>query len=372
MGKIIVAGHVCLDVTPVFAVDRPLPLNEVIVPGKLLQMRDVIISGGGVVANTGLALKVLGAETRFMGKIGRDEFGRILSGIFARFGAQNDLTVCDNSSTSFSVVVAPPGTDRVFLHNPGGNHTFCLEDIDLDAVRGAAVFHFGYPPLMRSMYENGGRELLRIFGAVKAAGTPTSLDMAYVDPDSDAAKADWADIVRRVLPLTDIFAPSFEEICSMVDPETYHRLLGKSHGEDISRHLSLSRDLLPLAAKLLTMGAKIILLKCGEAGILLKTAGRGVLSQAGPLFDGWEDLEIFKPSYKPSRLLSACGAGDASIAGFLKGFTDGLPPHRCLACAAAAGACRVEAYDVFSGLPSFERLIERIDNGWEEQNIIKE
>lgn len=372
MGKIIIAGHVCLDVTPVFAADRPLPLSEVIVPGKLLQMKDVIISGGGVVANTGLALKVLGADTRFMGKIGRDEFGRILSGIFARYGAQNDLTVCGDCSTSFSVVVAPPGTDRVFLHNPGGNHTFCLEDIDLDAVRGAAVFHFGYPPLMRSMFENGGRELLRIFSAVKTAGTPTSLDMAYVDPDSDAAKADWADIVKKVLPLTDIFAPSFEEICSMIDREAYQRLLNQSRGEDISRHLSLSRDLLPLAEKLLAMGAKVVLIKCGEAGMLLKTAGRQTLSQAGPLFEGWENLEIFRKSYKPVRLLSACGAGDASIAGFLKAFADGLTPQRCLSCAAAAGACRVEAYDVFSGLVPFDKLIERIDSGWEELNIIKE
>jgi len=196
--------------------------------------------------------------------------------------------------------------------------------------------------------------------------------MAYVDPNSDAAKADWADIVRQVLPLTDIFAPSFEEICSMVDPEAYQGLLHQSRGEDISRHLSLSRDLLPLADKLLAMGAKIVLLKCGEAGMLLKTAGRQVLSLAGPLFDGWENQETFQKSYKPARLLSACGAGDASIAGFLKGFVDGLPPRRCLSCAAAAGACRIEAYDVFSGLMPFEQLLERIDSGWEELNVIKE
>ena len=61
-GKIIVAGHICLDITPVFASGKTQPLASVLTPGKLVQMKDVNISTGGAVANTGLALKVLGAD----------------------------------------------------------------------------------------------------------------------------------------------------------------------------------------------------------------------------------------------------------------------------------------------------------------------
>ena len=51
-GKIVVAGHICLDITPVFSSDKVQPLSKVLIPGKLVQMKDVSISTGGAVANT--------------------------------------------------------------------------------------------------------------------------------------------------------------------------------------------------------------------------------------------------------------------------------------------------------------------------------
>lgn len=40
-GKIVVAGHICLDITPVFSSDKVQPLSKVLIPGKLVQMKDV-------------------------------------------------------------------------------------------------------------------------------------------------------------------------------------------------------------------------------------------------------------------------------------------------------------------------------------------
>ena len=87
-GKILVAGHICLDITPVFSARTPAPLGEVLVPGKLVQMRDVNISTGGAVANTGLALKILGADVVLMGKIGKDAFGEIVLERLRQYGAR--------------------------------------------------------------------------------------------------------------------------------------------------------------------------------------------------------------------------------------------------------------------------------------------
>ena len=131
MAKIIVAGHVCLDITPVFSAEKVLPLQKIMVPGKLTQMKDITLSTGGVVANTGLALKFLGADVELMGKIGKDELGQIVYSRFQKYNAEKGLIVSKDSSTSYTIAIAPPGTDRIFLHNPGANDTFSLEDLDM-------------------------------------------------------------------------------------------------------------------------------------------------------------------------------------------------------------------------------------------------
>ena len=96
-GKIVVAGHICLDITPVFSSDKVQPLSKVLIPGKLVQMKDVNISTGGAVANTGLALKVLGADVELMGKVGDDEFGRIVLERLGRYGAAEGMILSKDS-----------------------------------------------------------------------------------------------------------------------------------------------------------------------------------------------------------------------------------------------------------------------------------
>ena len=67
------------------------------------------------------------------------------------------------------------------------------------------------------------------------------------------------------------------------------------------------------------------------------------------------------------RVLSGTGAGDTSIAAFLKARMDGCPIEDCLRYAAATGASCVEAYDALSGLRPFEELLRKIEAGWEKQ-----
>lgn len=52
----------------------------------------------------------------------------------------------------------------------------------------ATLFHFGYPTLMRSMYENDGAELIALLKKVKECGWATSLDLSAVDPDTEAGR----------------------------------------------------------------------------------------------------------------------------------------------------------------------------------------
>lgn len=366
MKKIISAGHICIDITPVFPSGRAYgQLTELLVPGKLIQMEAADVHTGGSVANTGLALKKLGNDVTLLGKVGDDSFGDMIRSILASYGA-GGLIVDKASSTSYSVVIAVPGVDRIFLHNPGANDSFENSDIPEEALEGAALFHFGYPPIMKRMYADGGEELEKIFRRVKAKGIATSLDMAAVDADSDAGRADWRGILARVLPHVDFFLPSFEELCFMLDRERYNRL--SARGGDMTEGLDLLAEVSPLADMLMDLGCKVVVIKCGSAGMYYRTGSKERLSAVGEALglDAalWADKAGIQPCFVPDVLLSGTGAGDTSIAAFLTAVLRGKKPADAVALACAEGACCVTGYDALSGLKPIEELEVRIAAGW--------
>ncbi len=368
MKKVIAAGHICLDITPVFCGEKAERAEDILLPGKLIQMGKADVHTGGSVANTGLAMKFLGADVRLMGKVGVDEFGTIVKKILAGYDAQKDLLEVEGDSTSYSVILAIPGIDRIILHNPGANDTFSADDIPEDAWEGCALFHFGYPTIMKKMYQGCGEELNRILKRAKDSGAATSLDLSMVDSDSEAGKADWAGIIENVLPYVDFFVPSVEELCFMLDKERFLNWQERAGKRDITEVLDIDGDIKPLADKCMVMGAKVLFLKCGAAGIYYRTAGGENLKDvgigAGLDIPAWENLEGFETSYVPEKVLSGNGAGDTSIAAFLTAMLQGYPPEWCVRLAAAEGASCVEAYDALSGLKSLEALEEKIRQGW--------
>lgn len=357
-GKVIAAGHICLDITPVFPANRRADKpEELLVPGKLLNVEPADVHTGGSVANTGLALKLLGNDVTLLGKVGNDAFGSMVREIAAKYGA-GGLIVDENSSTSYSVVLAMPGIDRIFLHCPGANDSFSNADIPDDALDGTVLFHFGYPPIMRRMYENGGAELAAIFRRVKSHGIATSLDLAAVDPNSESGKADWRGILKNVLPYVDFFVPSFEELCFMLDRERYARL--SANGGDMTAGLDIDSEVKPLANMLTDMGCKAVLIKCGLSGMYYRTSDKARMRSVGERLgldaDLWADKEGVQPCFKAEKVLSATGAGDASIAAYLSGVLLGKTPAECAALAAAEGACAVTSYDALGGLRSVQDL----------------
>lgn len=373
MKKVIVAGHICIDITPIFPEGKANRLEDVLSPGRLIQMGEIDIHTGGAVANTGLAMKLLGADVTLMGKIGRDALGELVLDILRRYEADEGMIVSDGESTSYSVILAVPGIDRIFLHNPGANHTFCASDVSQDALRETALFHFGYPPLMRSMYADKGVELAALMRRAKDAKAATSLDMASVDPASEAGSADWGEILRRVLPFVDFFVPSAEELCYMLDRDRFGEWQRRAAGRDITEILDIEHDVKPLVDWCMDLGAKIVLIKCGAPGLYYRTAAGHVLRGVGERIalnvSDWAGLEGFERSYAPDRVLSGTGAGDTCIAAFLTAALKGYSAKRAVQLAAAAGASCVAAYDALSGLKSMEELEARIDAGWEKRSM---
>jgi sugar/nucleoside kinase (ribokinase family) len=366
--KVVVAGHICLDISPVFPESCRGEVHELFVPGKLINVENVQVHIGGSVANTGLAMSIFGAEVQLMGKVGNDEFGEIVARLVKSHGISEEMIISKTSHTSYSVVLALPGHDRIFLHYPGANDTFVFDDLDMEAIKQASLFHFGYPPLMRRMYLDNGQELVKIFQAVSNVGVVTSLDLAAVDPISPSGQADWETILRNTLPYVDIFVPSVEELLFMLDRTKFEQLAKVANGRDLTTIVDSERDVRPLAEKALQMGAKIAMIKCGEPGLYFKTADREKIakieSKLGVSLEGWSNRDGFEKSYMPDRVVSGTGAGDVTIAAFLTALLSEYPLETCLQYATASGACCVAEYDSLSGLKSFQELQRKIDAGW--------
>jgi sugar/nucleoside kinase (ribokinase family) len=361
----VVAGHICLDVIPTFATaeDRR---TELPAPGQLVQVGPAILSTGGLVSNTGLALHLLGVETRLMGKVGDDAFGRVVVDLIRsrRPSLADGIIMAPGESTSYSIVLSLPGRDRSFLHWSGANDTFCASDLKLETIEQTRLFHFGYPPVMARMYASDGAELSGLFRTVKALGVTTSLDMVMVDPSSPAGQANWEMILRATLPHVDVFLPSIEELLLLLRRSEYNRLTARGPILD-----QISPALLhEMADTLLAWGVKIVGLKMGYRGMYLRTAGADKLVNLGRAapepIDVWSNRELWAPIFQVARLGGTTGAGDATIAGFLAALLVGRSPEDTLTFACAVGACNVEAADALSGLRSWDQTWARIKSGW--------
>ena len=367
--KAIAAGHICIDITPVFPETgaRARNIGELLRPGTLLQTMAPDIHSGGSVANTGLGMKLMGADVSLLGKVGDDEFGLIIRSVLDKYGAGGGLITAPGETTSYSVVIAPPGIDRIFLHCPGANDTFNGTEITDEMLSDAALFHFGYPTLMAKMYENGGKAMEAMFRRLAGMGIATSLDLAAVDPDSATGRTDWRAILERTLPYVDFFVPSFEEICFLIDRPRYEKLKEKAGSDDMTLVLSLEEDIIPVAEQCLALGAKSVLLKCGAPGLYLAVSDR--MDSAGKRLEldaaAWNGFGRFEKSYKVENFRSGTGAGDVCIAAFLTSILSGEGPERALQNAAAGGALACTSYDAISGIKPLEEIRRMIDSGWE-------
>jgi sugar/nucleoside kinase (ribokinase family) len=356
MAEAVVAGHLCLDIIPDLSSMAPGQFDASFLPGRLTQSGPARLSTGGAVSNTGIALHHLGIETRLIARTGKDILGYALQQCVEQQGKglADGLISREESATSYSVVISPPDVDRRFLHHPGANDDFLAGDVSDDALNGARLLHFGYPPLMASMYANDGAELRSLMERAKTRGLTTSLDMAFPDPDSSAGHADWQSILRNVLPYVDVFVPSFDEISFM---------LWKKTGTALSK-----AALIELSDTLLGMGAKLVLLKLGSRGLFLRAASRDNLKAMGTAFRGnvdhWADFCAWLPCYKVD-VAGTTGAGDVTVAGFLSAILRDLSPMEAMKAALAVGACCVEATDAISGIRGWDETIQRISTGWE-------
>ena len=356
----VVAGYLCVDMAPDFGrAVTARSLAELLRPGRLVEVDKMTVSLGGAVANTGIALKIFGRRVALTALIGEDVIGNLVLAILKEHGFTSPLRRTGASGTAYSIVIAPPGIDRVFLESAGCNKTFSCEDIDYGLVGRSRLFHFGYPTLMDRFFADGGVELEGMYARAKEAGAATSLDLTIPDPDSASGKADWQAILGRTLPHVDVFAPSIEETLATLAPSEYERIISQAGGDDVADAVpvQLIRD---LGERILDLGVKVLLIKAGRRGAYLRTGNVAGLNESTLSLppENWSNREIWAPPFAvdPGKMRNASGAGDAAVAGFLAAMLDGANAEAAGRYAMLAGRDNLYGADALSGLSDWQTM----------------
>ena len=366
--RAVVAGHICLDIIPDVSAIEPGIFNAQFRPGHMLEAGQATLATGGPVSNTGLALHRLGVPVRLIAKVGDDAFGHVVERIINAIEPDllAGMKLDPQATTSYTIIISPPHTDRIFLHCPGANHDFCSADVSFDQLAQTDLLHFGYPPVMRRMYADGGHELVDLMRRAKSIGVTTALDLCYPDPTSEAGQLDWAAIFRAVLPYVDIFVPSLEELLFMLRRQTHVDL--STHGDIVEQ--ATPELLTGIGDELIGLGVKIALIKLGARGAYLRTAPIAAFDHLGRACptdrEMWADRELWVPCFKVD-VVGTTGSGDATIAGFLSAILRDASPETAMTMAVAVGACNVEAADALSGIRTWDETAARMAKGWERQ-----
>lgn len=101
---------------------------------------------GGAPCNVLSILGKLGKRTAFIGKVGNDQFGRLLRETIEEVGVDTDYLLMDKEiHTTLAFVHTFPDGDREFsfYRNPGADMMLREDEVDEEVIKKAKIFHFG-------------------------------------------------------------------------------------------------------------------------------------------------------------------------------------------------------------------------------------
>lgn len=101
---------------------------------------------GGAPCNVLAMLNNLGKKTAFIGKVGQDSFGEMLTEAVKKSGTDvANLVVDEKVPTTLAFVHTKPDGDRdfSFYRNPGADMMLKKEEVMEDVIRDGKIFHFG-------------------------------------------------------------------------------------------------------------------------------------------------------------------------------------------------------------------------------------
>jgi len=244
-----------------------------------------------------------------VGRVGDDLFGDLVERYLRERGIDTDgVTRAPDYGTSKTVILPVLSEDRRFIHTFGANAALAAGDIPSSSLKAAEVIYVGGYLVLPGLHQG---DLAERFRFAREHDTRIVLDVVVPSGRGDLS----IDAVRELLPLTDYFLPN----------------------EDEARALTGEAEPRRQAERLLEAGARTVVIKRGEQGVLVHS--------------GDEAFELPAP---PVEVLEPSGAGDAFAAGVILGMLEGWDLERSVRFASVLGASACTALGCWAGVFSRE------------------
>ena len=131
---------------------------------------------GGAPCNVLAMLQKLGKKTAFIGKVGKDIFGKMLREKVEATGIDISGLVTDekvNTTLAFVQTLEDGDREFSFYRNPGADMMLTASEVDEDKIRNASIFHFGTLSMTAEGVEEATKKAISI---AKESGCILSFD----------------------------------------------------------------------------------------------------------------------------------------------------------------------------------------------------
>lgn len=296
------------------------------VPGDFME-RDVTVAQkmeilcGGDAVNQAVVLSNLGKRVAIGGKIGEDDFGKIIRSQIGAHGIDTEpLRIESGLNSGTCIVMVRPDGQRNFLSHRGAMERYCLEDFDPELLDRTKIISIGSLFAVKGL---DGLGVTEIFRQAKARDVIT-----VADTKADIHSLGYG-AIRELMSLTDYFMPSYDE--AMV----------------------LSKETKPekMADVFLSDGAKNVVIKLGENGVYAKNS----------------EESFYQPAFE-ARVVDTTGAGDNFVAGFIAALLEGDSFRECARFASGVAAVSVGALGAHGGVVSRSQVNDFLKNAQQRED----
>ncbi|KAJ4726597.1 Ribokinase [Melia azedarach] len=283
-------------------IQNPVPKNPV--PPLVAKSGQTLAGGKG--ANQAACGGKLSHPTYFVGQLGEDVNGKLISGALSECGVKLDYVnvVKDDVPTGHAVVMLQSDGQNSIIIVGGANMSCWPEKFgheDLEVVRKAGIVL-----LQREIPDSVN---IQVAKAARSAGVPVILDAGGMD----------APIPQELLNFIDILSPNESEL---------RRLTGMPTDS--------FEQVTEAVAKCHAMGIKQVLVKLGAKGSALFVIGEKPIKQS---------------IISAAKVRDTTGAGDTFTAAFAVALVEGKSREECLRFAAAAASLCVQVKGAIPSMP---------------------
>jgi ribokinase len=299
MGKVTVVGS--------YIVALVMDTDRLPVEGETVVGWNYHTTHGGKGSNMAVCAARLGADSTFMGKIGRDAFGKGFISLLKREGVNpKGVLFSDQLPTAVGMIIFTAKGANAIVIDRGANGSFLPEDV---------LAH---------------KEIIESADAVVS---PLEIPLETALAAAKIAKAKGARFILNPAPAVDLRAHDLGAVFALTPNEVEGRICVGLRPEDFI-------DDRALAQELLNLGAENVMLTLGAKGVI------------------WASREgLHRVPALKVKVVDSVGAGDAFNAGLATGLSENLPLRESVALGVVAASLSTQKRETIDSYPRRAEVI---------------